>query len=42
MNEEQIKAADIEISRPTLVQDGFTFKLPKRSAAIWFYRVKDK
>jgi len=30
----------IEISGSTLIQDGFTFKLPKRSAAIWFYRVK--
>jgi alpha-galactosidase len=32
----------IEISSNTITQDGFTFKLPKRSASIWFYRVKDK
>jgi alpha-galactosidase len=31
-----------KISGSTLIQDGFTFKLPKRSAAIWFYRVKGK
>jgi alpha-galactosidase len=30
----------IEISGSALVQDGFTFKLPKRSAAIWFYKAK--
>ena len=31
----------IEISGSILIQDGFTFRLPKRNAAIWFYRVKD-
>lgn len=32
----------IEISGNVLAKDGFTFNLPKRSAAIWFYKVKRK
>jgi alpha-galactosidase len=31
----------IEISGSILIKDGFTFKLPKRSAAIWFYSIKN-
>jgi alpha-galactosidase len=31
----------IEFSGSNITQDGFTFKLSKRSAAIWFYKVKD-
>ena len=30
------------ISGTALSQDGFTFKLPRRSAAIWFYRIADR
>ena len=31
----------LEIPGAKLAGEGFTFTLPKRSAAIWFYRIKD-
>ncbi len=30
-----------EISGSTIVKDGFTFKQPKRSGAIWFYKLRE-